>query len=80
MRFSLPITVVGSVIVSVVIGLASYFGSINTQAAALAVVDTKVQVLDTKQVYTEERLKRIEDKIDALLKYGGIDLNSLTKK
>jgi len=83
-QITLPIAMVGSLLLSVIGFLSSYYGSLNGQAAAVALVDTKVEVLksktDTTKEYTDARLDRIEGKINALLTDRGINPDSLVTK
>lgn len=79
-QLSLPIALVGSILASSVLALSSYFGTVNSVdnkiadvRQEVAVHATKIENLDSNLSAQDQRMTRIEAKIDALLTNQRLD-------
>ena len=78
-EISLPLAVVGSLIMSTIMGVGAYFTSVNAQDKNLAAVSQSVAVVETRVNGVDEDIGDIKDdikdlntKIDKLLWANGI--------
>lgn len=62
-QIALPIAMVGSIVMSVIVGATSYFSSINAQESKVAEVKQTAAVLEARVGSVENNIKEIKDDI-----------------